>query len=462
MTKKRIPHAFTIIFALIIIVAIFTWILPAGKFETRFDEAAGREVVVAGTYKTVDSNPQGIQSVLTSFSKGIIEAAEVIAFVLIVGGSYGIIIKTGAIEAGLNQAIRKFGSKDKLVIPILMILFSIGGTTTGMWEETLPFFMITIPLMVALGFDPIVGIAVIILGAGIGTLGSTVNPFATGIASAIAGINISEGFYLRVLLYVVSVILACGYVLWYALRIKKDPTKSIVYYAREDHLKAFAEGGSFGKNNADSTFSAAHKIILVLLFAAIIFMVFAIIKLDWWMSEITMLFIALAVISGLIAKMDNNTFWDSFIDGSKDLLSAALVIGLSRAIVVVANEGMILDTILNGAANFLGGLSRIWFVILNEFVQIAIAFLVPSSSGHAALTMPIMAPLADLFDVPRSVIVILYQGASGVVNLITPTAGVLMAAIAMARITWVDWLKFVYPLLIILVAVVIIIAVMGL
>jgi uncharacterized ion transporter superfamily protein YfcC len=191
-------------------------------------------------------------------------------------------------------------------------------------------------------------------------------------------------------------------------------------------------------------------------------MVFAIIKLDWWMSEITMLFIALAVISGIIAKMDNNTFWDSFIDGSKDLLSAALVIGLSRAIVVVANEGMILDTILNGAANFLHGLSTITFVILNEFVQIAIAFLVPSSSGHAALTMPIMAPLADLLSVPREVIVILYQGASGIANLITPTSGILMAVIAMARITWIDWLKFVMPLLAVQVVLVIVIAIMGL
>ncbi|MDR2008604.1 MAG: YfcC family protein, partial [Alphaproteobacteria bacterium] len=205
-----------------------------------------------------------------------------------------------------------------------------------------------------------------------------------------------------------------------------------------------------------------HKIILTLLFASVIFMVFAIIKLDWWMSEITMLFIALAVISGIIAKMDNNTFWDSFIDGSKDLLSAALVIGLSRAIVVVANEGMILDTILNGAANFLHGLSTITFVILNEFVQIAIAFLVPSSSGHAALTMPIMAPLADLLSVPREVIVILYQGASGIANLITPTSGILMAVIAMARITWIDWLKFVMPLLAVQVVLVIVIAIMGL
>ncbi|MDR0483832.1 MAG: YfcC family protein [Alphaproteobacteria bacterium] len=461
MIKTRIPHAFTIIFGLIIIVAILTWILPAGQFDRKFDKATDRELVVAGTFKAVDSNPQGIESVLTSFSKGIIEAAEVIAFVLIVGGAYGVIIKTGAIESGLNQAIRKFGSKEKLVIPILMILFSIGGTTTGMWEETLPFFMITIPLMVALGFDPIIGIAVIILGAGIGNFGSTVNPFATGIASAIAGISIQDGFSLRVVMYVVGVILSCAYVLWYAVRIKKDPTKSIVYYRREEHLKAFASEGSNSNVNKE-IFSTAHKIILVLLFASIIFMVYAIVQMGWWMSEITMLFLALAIIAGLIAKIDNNTFWDSFIDGAKDLLSAALVIGLSRAIVVVANEGMILDTILNGAANFLADLSRIWFVILNEFVQICIAFLVPSSSGHAALTMPIMAPLGDLFNVPREVIVILYQGASGVVNLITPTAGVLMAAIAMAKITWIDWLKFVYPLLVILVVLVIVVAIMGL
>ena len=442
--KLRIPNTFTLIFLLIIIAAIATWFLPAGQFDTKLDAATGKNLVVAGTYHHVASHPQGLTSILMAFVKGLIDSSEVVSFVLIVGGSYGVILKTGAIENGLMSAISKLGNTAKLLIPILMFLFSVGGTTTGMWEETLPFYLIMIPLMITLGYDSLVGISVILLGAATGTMASTVNPFATGIASGIAGISIKDGFNYRLILYFLSVVISILYVMWYAARIKKDPTKSIVYELQEDHNKHFKKSQEVNSNNI---FSLQQKLILVLFVLMICFMIYSIIKLGWFMQEITMLFLGVAIISAWLTRMPEDTFWNAFIDGAKDLLSAALVIGLARGIVLVAQEGLIMDTILNDMANYLAGLSSGVFIVLNEIVQICIAFLVPSSSGHAALTMPIMAPLADLLHIKKEIIVTSYQTASGLVNMVTPTSGVLIAALAIGRTTWGQWVRFMAPLL---------------
>ncbi len=448
----RVPHTFTIIFGLIVIFAVLTWVLPAGQFDTAFDEGVGRELVIPGSYHIVDSNPQGFMSVFTAFAKGIIDSAEIIAFVLIVGGAYGVILKTGAIDSGLRQAIRKLGKNDKLVIPILMILFSIGGTTTGMYEETLPFYLMMIPLMIALRYDAIVGVSVIFIGAGAGVLGSTVNPFATGIASAIAGVDLADGLNHRLVIYVLVTTVSILYVMRYAAKVKKDPSRSIVADSLEEHREHFLNQQQDETTQGEASqgeFLASHKIILLMFASMIGFMIYSIIVLGWWMQEITMLFLVVAMLSGLVSRMKDEVFWNAFITGAQDLLSAALVIGLARGIVLIAQDGVIMDTILNGTAEFLSGLSTYAFIVLNQAVQLGIAFLVPSSSGHAALTMTIMAPLGDLFDVPRSLIVTVYQSASGAVNLITPTSGVLIAALAMARVSWINWVKFIYPLVLI-------------
>ncbi len=445
----RVPHTFSIIFGLIVIFAVLTWVLPAGQFDTAFDEGVGRELVIPGSYHIVDSNPQGFMSVFTAFAKGIIDSAEIIAFVLIVGGAYGVILKTGAIDSGLRQAIRRLGKSDKLVIPILMVLFSIGGTTTGMYEETLPFYLMMIPLMIALRYDAIVGVSVIFIGAGAGVLGSTVNPFATGIASAIAGVDLADGLNHRLVIYVLVTTVSILYVMRYAAKVKKDPSKSIVADSLEEHREHFLNQQDDESESSQGEFLASHKIILLMFASMIGFMIYSIIVLGWWMQEITMLFLVVAMLSGIVSRMKDEVFWNAFITGAQDLLSAALVIGLARGIVLIAQDGVIMDTILNGTAEFLSGLSTYAFIVLNQAVQLGIAFLVPSSSGHAALTMTIMAPLGDLFDVPRSLIVTVYQSASGAVNLITPTSGVLIAALAMARVSWINWVRFIYPLVLI-------------
>lgn len=459
--KFGMPNTFTIIYILIVLVALLTWILPAGEFDQVYDETADRYISVSGTYHQVESQPQGIKDILLAFFHGLVGASEVIAFVLIVGGAYGVVIKTGAIENGLNQVIRKFSHNAILIIPILMFLFSLGGTTTGMWEETLPFFIITIPLMMALGYDPIVGIALIILGAGSGTLASTVNPFSTGIASGIAGIDIKDGLGLRVVIYVLSVASSIVYVMWYASKIKKDPTRSLVYYRKKEHEEYFL-GNLEQETQKESVFRTSDKVILLAFFLMILSMIYGVIAFDWYMGEITMLFLILALVSALFSKMKDNDFWDAFIEGSKDLLSAALIIGLARGIVVIAQDGMILATILEAAVNVLKHLHSVVFVVLNYIFQLAIGFLIPSSSGHAALVMPIMAPLGELLNIPKSIIVTTYQSASGLINWITPTGGIVMAAIGIAKISYSDWLKFVMPLFIIQMVIVSTVLIIGL
>ncbi|AIJ30185.1 YfcC family protein [Borreliella valaisiana] len=455
----KMPSSFTIIFSLIVFVTILTYVIPAGKFDKEFKQmgdGSKREIIVAGTYQFVDRVPRGflhpIMTILTAMSKGMEHAAEVIVFVLIVGGAYGIIMKTGAIDAGIYRLIKKLGHKDKLLIPLLMFIFSVGGTVTGMSEETLPFYFVMIPLIVALGYDSLVGAAIIALGAGVGTMASTVNPFATGIASAIASISLQEGFYFRIVLYFVSVLVAVIYVFIYASRIKKDPSKSLVYSQRNEHYQYFVKRSELStEDNTQNVleFTFAHKLVLLLFGSMILFLIFSIVKLGWWMQEMTMLYLGVAIIAAFICRLGESEMWDAFVKGSESLITAALVIGLARGVMIVCDDGLITATVLNAATNFLYNLPRPFFIILNEIIQIFIGFVVPSSSGHASLTMPIMAPLADFLSMPRSSVVIAMQTASGLINLITPTSGVIMAALGISKLSYGTWFKFVLPLFII-------------
>ncbi|MDR2007750.1 MAG: YfcC family protein [Alphaproteobacteria bacterium] len=442
--KLRLPHTLSIIFSLIIIMAVLTWILPAGEFDRKFNEAIGRDVVIAGTYKEVPSKPQGFIDTFSSFARGLVDAAEVVAYVLIVGGAYGVIMRTGAINNGLKAVVKKLEGKEFFLIPVLMFLFSIGGTMAGMYEETLVFYLILIPLMVRAGYDPIVAVAMILLGVGAGLTASIANPFATGIASHIAQIPITDGILSRVIFYALCLGTSISYVLWYANRIKKNPKKSICYALHKEHQASFA---NMTNEEGHVRFGLNQKLIIIIFLGILAFMMYAVVNLGWWIPEMTVLFLVGAMVSAILGGLNEKEFWNSFVEGSKDLLYAALVIGLTRAIVLVAQDGAIIDTILNGIVNLLSGLSQSSFIILNQICQLFIAFLVPSSSGHAALTMPLMAPLADLFSVPRSSVVTAYQTASGLINMFAPTAAVVMAAIGMAKITYFHWLKFVMPLL---------------
>lgn len=449
----RFPTAYTILFALIVLVAGLTWIIPAGRFDRVENEAVGREIAVAGTYKTVEANPQGILDVLMAPVAGFYDpdsyaanAIDVALFVILLGGFLGVVNATGAIDTGIRRAMAKLKGREIWMIPILMSLFALGGTTYGMAEETLAFYGLLVPVMIAAGYDAVTGAAIILLGAGIGTLGSTINPFATVIASNAAGVPFTDGLALRLVILLGGLAICIAYVMRYATRVRRDPSQSRVADLAADHRAAFAGSANTGDAPLTGTQSAV-LVVFALTFAALIW---GVSSQGWWMAQMGSLFIAAAIVAGLIGRLGEKRLTGAFVDGARDLLGVALVIGLARGIVVVMEQGLIADTILNAAANAVAGLSELAFITLLYWIQVGMSFFVPSSSGLAVLSMPILAPLSDFAGVDRSLAVTAYQSANGLVNLINPTFAVVIGGLAIARVPYERWLAFVWPLLLIL------------
>ncbi|EKO3592738.1 YfcC family protein [Vibrio metschnikovii] len=446
----KFPSAYTILFLLIAFVALLTWIVPAGQYERTMNAELGKEVPIAGTYAPTEGNPQGVIDVLLAPIDGFYDhttyeaaAIDVSLFILIIGGFLGLVTKTGAIDAGIERVTSRLQGREELMIPILMALFAAGGTIYGMAEESLPFYTLLVPVMMAARFDPVVAAATVLLGAGIGTLGSTINPFATVIAANAAGIPFTDGIFLRLAILLVGWIICVMYVMRYAKMVRADQSKSIVYDKYEENQAHF-----LGNRSGESlVFTTTRKIILAIFALSFAVMIYGVSVAGWWMAEISAMFLGSTILIGLVARMSEEEFTTSFIDGARDLLGVALIIGIARGIVVVMDRGMITDTILNSAEHIVTGLSSVMFINVMYWLEILLSFLVPSSSGLAVLTMPIMAPLADFAGVSRDLVVTAYQSASGIVNLVTPTSAVVMGGLAIARVPYVRWIKWVAPLL---------------
>lgn len=455
--KLKFPTAYTILFGLIVVVAIATWFVPAGEYDRQLNEALGRDVPVPGTYKEVAPNPQGFVDIVLApiagfFDPGSYEARaiDVALFVLIIGGFLGIVTKTGAIDAGIERAMSRLRGREKWMIPILMALFAAGGTIYGMAEESLAFYTLIIPVMIAARYDAVTGVAIIMLGAGVGTLGSTINPFATVIAANAAGVPFTDGIVLRFVILILCWLACVVYVMRYAERVKQDPERSIVADRRAANEEHFLKGREASENSDLLEFTLTRKIVLVIFALTFAVMIWGVSAGGWWMAEMSALFIVAAIVVGVIARMSEEDFTDTFVDGARDLLGVALVIGIARGIVVVMDAGKMTDTILFWAEGAVSGLSAISFINAMFGIEVALSFFVPSSSGLAVLTMPIMAPLADFADVQRDLVVTAYQSASGLVNLINPTFAVVMGGLALGRVPYERWLRFMWPLLVIL------------
>ncbi len=398
MHRFKFPSAYTILFVLIALVAALTWVVPAGKYQMAMNETLGKEVPVAGTYAPVEAHPQGITAILLAPVDGLYNhvtytagAIDVALFVLIIGGFLGVVNKTGAIDAGIERVTERLHGKEEWMIPILMALFAAGGTIYGMAEESLPFYTLLVPVMMAARFDPLVAAATVLLGAGIGTLGSTINPFATVIAANAAGIPFTSGIWLRVALLVIGWVICVLWVMRYARRVRQDPSRSVVADQWEANRAHF-----LGSRSGEMLpFTMTRKIILVIFAASFAVMIYGVAVRGWWMGEISGVFLAAAIITGVVARMSEESFTSTFIDGARDLLGVALIIGIARGIVVVMDNGMITHTILHSAENLVSGLSTTVFINVTYWIEVVLSFLVPSSSGLAVLTMPIMAPLAD-------------------------------------------------------------------
>jgi uncharacterized ion transporter superfamily protein YfcC len=380
-------------------------------------------------------------------------AVQVFFFVLAIGAFITVTIKTGALDAGIGRITSRFRKRGLLLIVILAVIFSLGGTTYGMAEETLGFYAIILPVIVALGYDRLVGVGIIMVGAGVGTLASTVNPFATGVASDAAGVALGDGIGLRLIMYVVMVIITLLYVLWYARRVKADPAKSMVPALEEDQALASAPAGP------PEPMTGRQKVVLWIFGLTFLLMIFSVIPwgdfsaslegitLGWYFPELAALFLVGAVLVGLVGGLGEEGTVTGIIAGAGDFIGAALIIAVARGVTTIMNNAAITDSVLHGLESVVSGLPAGAFAVVMYLVNIPLAFLVPSSSGHATLAMPIMAPLGDFAGVSRAMVVTAYQSASGWMNLFTPTSAIVMGGLALSRVRYDRYLRFLAPLL---------------
>ena len=450
-TKRtwELPHTYVLLFVMIMLIAALTWIVPSGAFERQALATAGGSVtstVVPGTFRPIDKVTddrdlrQGPLDVLSAPAKGVVHAADVIAFVLLLGGVFGIITQTGALDRGLHALASTLSNKGIFVIPIMITLLSLGGSTFGMSEEVLPLYPVVISLMFILRFDSMTAVLILFLGTQAGYIGATINPFSVLLAQGIADIHGNPLLWLRAIAWAAFTILAIAYTMRYARRVRENPESSPSFnsdkklqldlaVSQEDHPE----------------FSVRDRIILATFIVTLATISWGLVSRGWYMAEIGAAFLACGLISGAVAKMGPSEIAEHFVEGCKDFVYAAFIIGLARGILIVAEQGMIIDSILNSLGGFLSGIPTYAFTTLNLLAQNIITFFVPSSSGQAALTMPVLAPLGDLVGVNRDSLVLAYQFGNGLTNLISPTNGLLLAGLAIARIRFGQWFRVIFP-----------------
>ena len=519
---KKIPHTFTIVFALIVLAAICTWLVPAGEFvreNVSIQNADGsistREVVQTGSFHFVESQPQTWQ-VFSSLFNGFVDKADIIIFILMVGGAFWILNNSHAIDVGvmaflrrvlrLNKyrLLRKMGVEN-IIIALIMIMFSLFGAVFGMSEETIAFVIIFVPLAISMGYDSIVGVCMCYVAAHIGFAGAMLNPFTIGIAQGIAELPIFSGLEYRFLCWIVLTIIGIAFVLWYANRVKRNPEKSPMYklddYWRQRAIEqrdnpivyhspvvawvmygllsmtmivcavfypstTIAIGGGeasvpvlpilaglFVLTGFFMLRKSVHFFILDILLFTICYLVVGVLGYGWYVMEISALFLAMGICSGIADKQSADDIAKLFLAGCKDILSAALVVGLASGIIFILRDGKVIDTILYGLTRSLAETGEVASVGVMYVFQTLLNLIMPSGSAKAALTMPIMAQFADLINVSRQTTVLAFQFGDGFTNMITPTSGVLIACIGVAKIpyaTWVKWIwKFILALILI-------------
>ena len=488
--KWRMPSAFSILFGLIAVVALLTWIVPSGQYTMTEPTDGSDPTPVAGTYSQTDKvqkvdgedvdSRQGPWEAFQAPIKGTADAIDVVLFVLVIGGFLGVAMKTGALDAFLGRLVKKMKGREKWLIPILMTVFAIGGTTYGMQEETIAFYALIVPVMLAAGYNGMVAALVIILGAGVGVLGSTINPFSTGIAAGFANISIGDGIIERLIILVLSLLAAIVFVMRYAAKVKKGE------YLQDSKLKPRSLTAT---TQAVPEFTGRRKAVVSIFGLTFLFMVIAVIPWeykfgitffadiatwlkelpavgvlftgllplgDWWFNELSMLFLVAAMIIGLVyyikvpVKDEDEGFIGTFINGARDLLGVALIIGVARGISVIMTDGGIMATIINFGEQLLQSVPSVILPAVAFLVYLPLSFLIPSTSGLATASMPIMAPLADFAHIDRHLIVTAFATSEGVINLIAPTVASVIGGLALAKVSYGTYLRRTWKIVLVL------------
>jgi len=447
---KKVPDVFVIVFALIVLAAVLTWILPGGSYERAEVEVGGtlREVVLPGTFETEPADPQVLE-IFTAPINGFLRSGitDIVVFIFLVGGSFYILNATGAITAGIGRLVKALAGREILVIPVVMTVFSLFGAAFGMCEEAIPFALIFVPMAIALGYDSLVGVSLTFLAAGVGFAGAFLNPFTLQIAQGLAGVPLVSGWEYRVLVWVIATALTIVWVMVYASRIKADPTRSIMYELDHARREEIAQS-----QDEIGDLTTRHVLVLLLLAAVIVLMIVGVVTWQWFIVEIAGLFFAMGVFAGVIAGMGPNQLAKSFLDGCRDIAGAALIVGFAGGILHILESGNIMDTILHGMASVTSQLPGVVSAWVMYGVQLVLNFFIPSGSTKAALTMPLMGPLADLSGITRQTAVLAYQFGDGFTNMIIPTSGVTVGTLALAKIPFEKWFRWNLPMQVMFIA----------
>lgn len=478
--KLKFPSAQTILLLITALTILLTWFIPSGKYDTlAYDKEANHFVLkgketslqlnanqktldslaikiplekftsgdiwkpinIPNTFHYIENEPQGLVAFLKAPIKGIIQAADIIFFVLILGGTIGIMNYSGAFDAGITSLAQLLKGKEFLLIIIITTLIALGGTTFGLAEETIAFYPILIPVFLRAKYDAMVPLASVYIGSSVGTMISTVNPFSTIIASNVAGINWTTGLTSRIIFLTICTIVCIAYIMWYGKKVQKDASKSIIFNQKEEIEKHY-----FQNTTATSSLNFRQKIALTIFLLCFVVMIYGVSQLEWWFEEMTAVFLTGSIIIGYILMINEKKFVTEFIKGAGELLGVALIIGIARGVSVIMEEGMIIDTILYHASTVTSGMNKGIFANMMMLIYSGLSFFIPSSSGMAVLTMPIFAPLADTVGIGREVIVDTYQLGQGLFAFINPT-GLILASLAIVNVGYDKWLKFVMPLI---------------
>lgn len=511
---KKVPHTYVIIFSIIVISAVLTWIIPGGEFDRETVNVNGtdREVIVNNSFHYVDNSPQTWQ-IFSALFNGFVNTANIIAFILLIGGAFWIMNFSKAIDVGIYSFLKmtdkfekrkliKFLGVNNIIITMIMLLFSVFGAVFGMSEETIAFIIIFVPLSISMGYDSIVGVSMVFVAAALGFAGAILNPFTIGIAQGLSNIPLFSGIEYRLFCWVIINLAGISFVLRYAQRIKKDPRKSPVYevdqYWRNQKqtdiesiqmkprtsswvlfvllsgilvytaisqpmtemmvgVKSYAfpalpvMAGLFVVGGLFALRKSIHFFVLHLLGFTMLYLIVGVMGYGWYIMEIATLFFAMGLFSGIAMGYSPNQITKLFMEGTKDIMSAAMIVGLAGGIIVILNDGKIIDTILYGVSQAMSGAGRLASVGLMYIFQTFLNVLIPSGSGKAALTMPMMSQFSDLIGLSRQATVMAFQFGDGFTNMITPTSGVLIAVLGVAKIPYDKWVKWVTPLMIILI-----------
>ncbi|MCD4746541.1 MAG: AbgT family transporter [Bacteroidales bacterium] len=510
---KKIPHTYVIIFFIIIIAAIMTWFIPSGVFERKAAMVQGheREIIVESSYHRVEGEPQTWQ-VFAALFKGFERQSGIIVFILMIGGAFWIMNFSRAIDVGIFSFL-KFTNKiehwkvlkalgvNNIIITMVMIMFSIFGAVFGMSEETIAFIIILVPLSISMGYDSITGVCMVFVAAGLGFAGAVLNPFTIGIAQGLSDLPLFSGFEYRLFCWFVINTIGIIWVLRYANKIRKNPKSSLVY-SDDEYWRKRSSGDietvkyytplsawfvyffilvslvifsfiypqtTMKIGNASSTLpmvpvctglffvlgiftlkKSVHFFILNLLLFTILFLIVGVMGYGWYIMKIATLFFAMGILSGIAANYSANKITKLFLDGVKDILSAALIVGLAGGIIIILEDGRVIDTILYSVSKAMYGFGKVTTVSIMYVIQTIINVIIPSGSAKAALTMPVMAPFSDLINLSRQATVMAFQFGDGFTNMITPTSGVLIGVLGVAKIPYDKWVRWITPFMIIL------------